>query len=260
MVPSLNFHCTKPITYYNIKKILRLRATQTITRFHLNCEDQDYSRTDLVNKWVGDAIRGSVEQLSISLCNFYQPDPIILIPSLFTCTTLVTLNLNFSGPPVCLLVPSSVHLPSLKTLQLERCVHFSCSRRLFYGSPSLELFRLKQADGTGHAMEMEILRSSRSIRLLERKVDDNCEIIIESDRDYDFIQDYIEGHFEKLVKVKVHITVRQSRIFNPYGYEYISLLSFRALKELSNVEVLFLSDFFPWRKYIGHNCEGTYSR
>lgn len=116
------------------------------------------------------------------------------------CTTVANLKLTGS-----LTVPffMSINLPSLKTLHLdvEECVP-TALKKLLRGSPALELCHLKQQSNVARFKELKIVSNSQGIRLLERN--DKFDLVIQSDRDYDFIPDYLKGHLENVVSLAVH--------------------------------------------------------
>ncbi|KAL2322981.1 hypothetical protein Fmac_027360 [Flemingia macrophylla] len=203
---------------------------------------QGLERHTLASSLHLEAIHGKVKQLNIFLCDTYRFGS-VLIPKLFTCTTLVTLNLNFSDS-VSLILPPSVHLPSLKTLHLKAHVSFSYFKKIFYGSPALELAHLKQRlISCSFLPELKIVRSSQGIQL--SSTNEVFDIVIESDRDHDFVRDYLEDHLQKLVKVKASIAVQDAELTSFDAYEVV----FDTLKGLRNVESLSLSDFSSWQEY-----------
>ncbi|KAL2322982.1 hypothetical protein Fmac_027361 [Flemingia macrophylla] len=257
MVPSLHFDCNTSETYDHVDNFLSLRATPIITRFHLNCKNPCFC-IPYIQKWVSKAIHGKVEQLNMFLCETYHQG-FMFIPTLFTCTTLVTLNLNFSDS-VYLHVPPSVHLPSLKTLQLDSCLSLYDFKKFFYGSPSLELAHFKQSPRCGFLPELvlKIVRSPRGIIQLSH-ANEICAIVIECDDGYDFIRDYLEGDFEKYVKVKASIVVHDtnSKFKSKFRFKYVHEYVFVTLKRLRNVELLSFSDFSSWTKYADYDEEFT---
>lgn len=98
LFPTLDFKITKPTTHeIVINKFLSLRTTKRITRFHLNLKNCRYWSPN-GHKWVLVAIAGKVEHFNISLCKSYQKC-ILSIPTLFPCTTIITLKLTCSVVP-----------------------------------------------------------------------------------------------------------------------------------------------------------------
>ncbi|RDY04940.1 putative F-box/FBD/LRR-repeat protein, partial [Mucuna pruriens] len=238
MVPALDFDCMKPTSQERVNKFLSLRTTQRITRLRLNYGKYSYPWLPDTDKWLSAVIKkGKVEHLNFSLCRADAND---LPPwSMFTSTTIVTLNLKVS---FALVLPSFVvHLPSVKTLHIHNhgCTSLSGFKNFFYGSPALELFSIK----TAHVTELNIVRKTRHIRLFERRETRIShamfKLVIESDRHNDFIPHYFEDHLENVVKAKVYITVAGcdflcSRVMTRLLYD---------LKQLRNVEFLSFADF-----------------
>ncbi|KAG7538223.1 F-box-like domain superfamily [Arabidopsis suecica] len=75
-----------------------------------------------LKSWVGIAVSRRGRELSICYLYYWDESPQLLLPcSLYTCKSLVTLKLE--GEKILVDVPSTVCLPSLKTLQLERVTY-----------------------------------------------------------------------------------------------------------------------------------------
>ncbi|TKY56196.1 F-box/FBD/LRR-repeat protein [Spatholobus suberectus] len=240
MVPALDFECTKPRSHERVNKFLSQRRTQRITRFRLNLEPDPHrwgACANYINEWFYAAINdGKVEHFNFSsnAVIYIASSP---LPTMFTCTTIVSLTLKVLS----LSLAPSVCLPSLKTLHLDVGPCFSDFKILLYGSPALELFHLKQRWNA--RKELKIVRSTRHIRLFERRKicpDVTFHLVIQSDRDDDFIPDFLEDHLENVVKAKVYITVCSTCQF---WYSFVDSQVFPALEQLRNVEFLSLADF-----------------
>ncbi|KAK8464890.1 hypothetical protein PHAVU_010G096900 [Phaseolus vulgaris] len=235
MLLFLDIHCSKPIikSHETVKTFLAPRITQSITRFHLKCNSHSCC-SHYVEQWVSAVIARKVEHVDISLCMCHRS--VLNFATLFTCATFVTLKLEglFN-----LSIPLDVHLPKLKTLylHLHAFTSFSSIRNLISGSPALKLFHLKQNWYLSHFNELKIVRNSRVIQLFQRKWFYN--LVIQSDRSYDFISDYLEsGSRSNIVKAKVYMTV-YGGIKDFYANQFVC----ETLKELNNVEFLSLGDF-----------------
>ncbi|KAJ1405478.1 F-box-like domain superfamily [Sesbania bispinosa] len=239
LVPSLDFVVSTLPTKKSedrVNKFMTLRRTQSIKRHRLKFKNHSCHSLD-VQLYVSPAITGKIEQFNISLCQCHYHD--LSLPStLFTSTTIVTLKLKgwFS-----LSVPSSVHLPSLKNLHLDVGKCNPCFKGLFFGSPSLEVFYLKQRLGFDCSNELKIVRNSREVSLVEKRP---CfDLVIQSDRDCDFVQDYLEDHLEKIVKAKVYATVPEMKRSVAHHYVLSHRFVLHIIRGLRNVEFLSFCDF-----------------
>ncbi|KAJ1417638.1 F-box-like domain superfamily [Sesbania bispinosa] len=236
LVPSLDFVVTTPPTKNSedrVNKFMTLRRTQSIKRLRLKFKSHCCNSLD-VQLYVS---ARKIEQFNISLCQCHYHD--LSLPStLFTSTTIVTLKLKglFS-----LSVPSSVHLPSLKNLHLDLEKCNPCFKGLFFGSPSLEVFYLKQRLGFDWSNELKIVRNSRDVSLVEKRP--SFELVIQSDRDCDFVQDYLEDHLEKIVKAKVYATVLEMKRSVAHHYVLSHRFVLHVIRGLRNVEFLSFCDF-----------------
>jgi len=235
MLPFLDIHCSKPLikSHETVNTFLAQRITPNLTRFHLKCNSHSCC-SHYVEQWVSAVIARKVEHLDISVCMCHRS--VLNFATLFTCATLVTLKLEglFN-----LSIPFDVHLPKLKSLHLHlhAFTSFTSIRNLISGSPALELFHLKQNWYLSHFNELKIVRNSRVIQLFQRKWFYN--LVIQSDRSYDFVKDYLEsGSRSNIVKAKVYITV-YGDIKNFYANQFVC----ETMKELNNVEFLSLGDF-----------------
>ncbi|CAL9224358.1 unnamed protein product, partial [Arabidopsis halleri] len=92
---------------------LPIHRAPVIERLRLHLNWLSHTTPKDINRWVEIAISRSVSVLEI---DYYSKNENLFPSSLFTCKSLVTLNLKW----VALIdVPSMVNLPSLKTLELE---------------------------------------------------------------------------------------------------------------------------------------------
>ncbi|XP_057435346.1 uncharacterized protein LOC130728031 [Lotus japonicus] len=167
-----------------------------------------------------------------------ESDVVSLPITLFTCTTVVILKIAgwFILP-----VPSYVQLPSLKSLHLEVLKCEPSYKEFLYGSPVLEVFYLKQwYDGFE---ELRIERNSLGNFIFSKSLYLN--LVIQSDRGCDYVQDYLEGHLENIVKAKVSMTLHSK----PYQRYIVQSRAFSILKSIRNVEYLSLNDAFKSDMY-----------
>ncbi|XP_026443080.1 F-box/FBD/LRR-repeat protein At1g16930-like, partial [Papaver somniferum] len=110
-----------------------------IDKFSLACDP--HLKESRVRSWLSNLIRGNVKELSLKLIQ--DGDHPLFIPlSLFTCESLISLELN-TYPSIRL--PKYINFPSLKRLELSK---FDCSsecwnEELFSNSPVLEELILK---------------------------------------------------------------------------------------------------------------------
>ncbi|KAJ1411647.1 F-box-like domain superfamily [Sesbania bispinosa] len=205
-----------------VNKFLSLRKTESITRFRIKCRLYPCNSTDVSN-WVSAAIAGKVEHLSISLLMRHQKLPylqnsqICFSPpnALFNCSTIVSLNLEGC---FLLRVPSSVHLPCLKNLRLHVGMVFNYDiSRFLSGCPALEMFYVKRK----YCCEMlckwlRMVQNSQVNQLVinERSLD----IAIQGERCYEYVQDYLNGRLQNLVKANVYVTVHENKAIDIYPH------------------------------------------
>jgi len=119
LLPSLRIHCSKPIIQHHGRphNFLTSHTAPKITSFHLQCQSYDVCCFQYADEWVSGVVAKKVENLNISFCNLRNAYAFMLsFSTLFTCSTLVTLNVQ---GPFHLDIPSSVHLPNLKTMHLR---------------------------------------------------------------------------------------------------------------------------------------------
>ncbi|TKY63900.1 F-box/LRR-repeat protein [Spatholobus suberectus] len=201
MVPSLDIECSKPITrpHESVSVFLALRRTEKTTRFRLKCNSRDCC-SRYAEEWVSAVTARKVEHVNISLST--SRTGVLSFAALFTCTAMVTLNLEGCFD---LRVPSSVRLPNLKTLHLHINGDGVGVRRIISGSPALELFLLKQSPIPDHFNEVKIVRNSPDIQYSQRNW--LYDLVVRSDRDCDFISDYVEYRWPNAVKAKVYMKV-----------------------------------------------------
>jgi len=137
MLPSLRIHCSKPIIqhHFHPHNFLTSHTATKITSFHLQCDSDDVCCSQYVNKWVSGVVAKKVENLNISFCKVHAKR--LSFYTLFTCSTLVTLNIQ---GPFHLFIPSFVGLPNLKTMHLrvKSCLPLSNLCKLISESPALE--------------------------------------------------------------------------------------------------------------------------
>jgi len=234
MFPSLRIHCSQPIIRHHghAHIFLASHTAQKITSFHLQCDRDEVCCSQYANEWVSGVVAKKVENLNISFCKAHARR--LSFCTSFTCSTLVTLNIQ---GPFHLFIPSSVHLPNLKTMHLrvKSCLPHSNLCNLISESPALELFYYRPKFFDQPLDEMKIVLSSE-----HRQVFYNnwlCQLCIESDPDYDFISDVMELRtWPNIVKVKAYVTVR----FESTGYFD------RMLRKLRNVESLYFKYFRLW--------------
>ncbi|KAJ1386332.1 Leucine-rich repeat domain superfamily [Sesbania bispinosa] len=210
-------------------------------RFRVKCRLYPCNSTDVAN-WVSAAIACKVEHLSISLLMRHQTLPylqnnqICFSPpsTLFNCSTIVSLNLEG-----CFLlhVPSSVHLPCLRNLRLHVGMVFNYEiSRFLLGCPTFEMFYVKRKYCCEKLCKwLRMVQNSQVNQLVinERSLD----IAIQGERCYEYVQDYLNGRLQNLVKANVYVTVHENKAMDIYPRV------FTLLKELSNVESLSLRDF-----------------
>ncbi|XP_029130223.1 F-box/FBD/LRR-repeat protein At4g26340-like [Cajanus cajan] len=204
MVPSLHIECPLPIMnhYKTLNAFLALRRTQKITSFHLKCNSYDDCCPRYVEQWISEVVAKKVEQVNISMSLRSALD---VTAALFTCATIVNMKLEGSFS---IIIPSSVHLPNLKTLHLNilACFGILNVNKLFSGSPTLQRFYLKRLKYFFYFKELMIVRNSRYIQLLY--CNSLYDILIQYDRDYDFIPDSMQIHrWPNIDKAKVYLTL-----------------------------------------------------
>lgn len=139
-LPNLEFVCTSD-SVSDEKKLRRflnrnlpLHRAPVIESFHLNLENRCFKPED-IKLWVVIALSRQLRKLKIGF--LYSDKPNILPSSLYTCKSLVTLELR---DVIRLDVPRRVCLPSLKTLRLLEIVYLDGEslRRLLSICPVLE--------------------------------------------------------------------------------------------------------------------------
>ncbi|EOA27246.1 hypothetical protein CARUB_v10023365mg [Capsella rubella] len=125
-VPKLKFgmnhyEADLPIRDF-ITKNLPLLKPHVIESFHLQCFTKSFQPED-INHWVDTTISRCVRELIIDSYDLScVGKPVALLPSsLYTCKSLVTLNLT--GETIIVDVPRTASLPSLKTLELNRVAY-----------------------------------------------------------------------------------------------------------------------------------------
>lgn len=118
---------------------LHRHSTSNIDKFSLTCDP--HLKESRVRSWLSNVIRGNVKELCLKLSQD-EDHPLFIPLSLFTCESLISLELN-TYPSIRL--PKYITLPSLKRLELSK---FDCSsecwnEKLFSNSPVLEELILK---------------------------------------------------------------------------------------------------------------------
>ncbi|XP_020873181.1 FBD-associated F-box protein At5g38590-like isoform X1 [Arabidopsis lyrata subsp. lyrata] len=115
-MPNLDFISTRvprPGLMEFIDRKLPIHRAPVIERLRLHLNWLSHTKPKDINRWIEIAISRNVSELGI---DYYSKNENLFPSSLFTCKSLVTLNLKW----VALIdVPSMVYLPSLKTLELE---------------------------------------------------------------------------------------------------------------------------------------------
>lgn len=111
MAPSIGTECSKPIMNFHkkVKTFLGLlRTEKKITRFRLKCNNNSHDYCSrYTEEWVSAVVARKVERVNISLCMNMCHTSVLSFSTLFTCTTIVTLNLK--GPFDLSIPCSSVH-------------------------------------------------------------------------------------------------------------------------------------------------------
>ncbi|MED6176105.1 hypothetical protein PIB30_084674 [Stylosanthes scabra] len=104
-------------SFTSVKTFLSLCMTRHgFRKFLLNCDIEE-KEISTVKSWVETAVSSNLEELQLNISvkgkqNFVMP------LTIFSCTALVTLSLNFFGNAITVLNRSFYHLPSLKNLSL----------------------------------------------------------------------------------------------------------------------------------------------
>ncbi|KAK7382095.1 hypothetical protein VNO80_00796 [Phaseolus coccineus] len=233
MLPSLHIHCSnsKPIIqhYSDVDIFVAKHTPQNITAFHLHCDTPDDCCAHYADEWVSAVVAKKVQNIDISFC--YSDEIMLYFNTLFTSSTLVTLNITGSFN---LHIPSSVHLPNLNTLNLRvhSCSPISNLCKLISESPALKQFYHRPNCFGSHLDEMKIVLNSGQIQVFYSNW--LCNLFIESDGDYDFISDVLALRtWPKIVRVKAYVTVH---------FEATSFVD-RILGGLRNVERLYMKYF-----------------
>ncbi|CAJ1950105.1 unnamed protein product [Sphenostylis stenocarpa] len=209
MVSFLNILCSKPTMEYHekIDEFLDRRRAEKITRFSLLCTC-NCCFVNNVQEWVYAVVARKVEKLDINL-RIYN-GKVLSFSNLFTCTTIDTLSIQ---GPFDISIPSSAHLPNVKsiTLRVNTCLPYSNVRTLISGSPALEffyLFNMKQKMYNYYFQELKIVRNSRGMRLHRNNSMAYNLFIHSDDRDSDFILDLEEiNQWPKVLDSKIHLTI-----------------------------------------------------
>jgi len=237
MLPSLHVHCSKPIIQHHahVQTFLALHRAPKIKTFHLQCHSHEVCCSHHTEEWVSEVVAKKVENLNISLCNSHES--MLSLPTLFTCSTLVTLNIN---GPFYLSIPSSVHLPNLKTMELRvnSCIPHSNFCKLVSESAALELFYMGPMLLGNCFQEVKAVHKCGRVEVFYSNW--VCDLFIESERDYDFnISDVMALRtWPNIVRVKAYVTVHFDDI------DFVENI----LEGLRNVEFLYMKYFRLWLK------------
>ncbi|GKV22703.1 hypothetical protein SLEP1_g32550 [Rubroshorea leprosula] len=145
-IPNLDFDIRTPSMMNHmgfmdfVDRLLILHGKSPVGRFSLGCPRSTALDPLRVLSWIRAVTRAGIQQIHLHVKGLRRLDGIGLPTSLFTCTTLVSLKLNFHSKTG-ILIPAKVYLPSLKILQLENSVDFSndeSAERLISNCPVLE--------------------------------------------------------------------------------------------------------------------------